>query len=1050
MGILDRTLAAARSLLAPEPAPLQRAADVVDDPNAMFGSTRGIMGDLWFSTSAMYNAVTGIGTSKDPSYYNAWAIARPLQRSELYGMGRNALIVQALSKLPNTATREGWVVNITDPTVENAGEISDKIAAYEQRLGSGQACARSMVKGRQYGDAFVLLGIDDGRPFSEPVDTANIKTVKWTAVIDSRSFQPYSIFQADDENFGKVERFLITDINGVLEDGLRYGPNSVSFQVDELNIASAQQGGQLLVHADRVLHFPTADYLPLLETLQDSLGAFFEAMNGIRTGARESSTVIYGIKNWVRKAWSENSGLAKLHMAFVDRAKSAMNAWVIDKDDESVQIANRSLSGLSQLADPFMVWLAAALAIPVTVLWGVSPGGFGKGEAERETWHEEVRAFQSGVLARQLRKLHGYILAAQDGCMLPADTQREIIFSDLSPPNEETRSELRNSALMEIRQLYKDDVITRDEARKAAATLADDYFRLELGELATKKPPAPVGLITGGTALLQAAYPEGIPLDAVRGFLKSVAADYFDDLNILNVVPERATAPTSAPALPGAIPTDEEDDSEDTDGFESLWSTAAPPADANTAPKLVATGQLPSYVTSLTITNAAKARHFPTYKSLHAKPRPLYSLREVKQAILSVNEASPAVDHGPRSLCIALRLPPEFARFVPYKAEDTSPPHVTLVYVDDVDPRDFDALLSELHATFADIEPFTVAHSGDVAYFDTPAVTAKAQRVAYAVTQFSTNEQALFAELADAIESFGLSVQRHGDEFTPHTTLAYLQTVDETYVGSVPKGTWSAVEAEVWYDGESYPISLQGDYTNDVQIAVAHDKDTTGLTTQTGWIWRTQRDGRVRKQHARLEGKRFKFGDAPDEGEPGQAPNCRCAKEIIVPPGSTKRAQLAAQRTVRRALRLRYKQVTGEAIKRQAAAARDVDTFDAATWTDAVRNLPDDAKEERIAEAYKRYHETVNMGATELREWAATEWSKQASVDRSPIDRNLTLLETPHEQWTLAHASSALRTVNFVSRMRGNEQGEPVKVDGRTGPSKRDISLKNWAFDPNK
>lgn len=1057
MGIIDRTRALARSLLGPATVPLQRAADVVDDPNALAGSTRGMFGDLWYSTSAMYNAVTGIGTQRDPSFFNSWAIARPLQRSELYGMGRNGLIMQALNKLPSTATREGWVVDITEPDVEDKGEVSDTIAAYEQRLGSGQACARSMCKGRQYGDSFVLLGIDDGRPFSEPVDTTAIKTIKWAAVIDSRSFQPYSIFQANDANFGKVEKFLINDINGVLEDGLRYGPNSVGFQVDQLDVERTNQGGQLLVHSDRVLHFPTADYLPLLETLQDSLGAFFEAMNGIRTGARESSTVIYKISDWVRKMWSENSGLAKLHMAFVDRAKSSMNAWVVDKENEDVQITSRSLGGLAQLADPFMVWLAAALAMPVTILWGVSPGGFGKGEAERETWHEEVHAFQTNVLAPQLRKLHGYILAAEDGCQLPADTQREIIFSDLSPPDETTRSELRNSASMEIRQLYKDDLISRKEGRAAIAQLADDYFRLELDtDLQDKPPPPSAGLFTGGVQLMQGVR-EGIPPASARAFLGGLASEYFDEARLLQIFPDAPTQPAAlTTAAPGVLPADEEDDSEETDEFESLWSTAAPPADANTAKKLVEIGDFPSYVTGLMITNAAKAQRFPTYKSLHAKPRPLYSLREVKQAILSVNEAAPAADHGPRSLCIALKLPPAFARFVPYKAEDDSPPHVTLVYVKEVDPRDFDALLAELHMTFADIEPFDVTHTGDVGYFDTPAVTAKSQRVAYAVTEFATDTQALFNELADAIESFGLSVQRHGDTFVPHTTLAYLQTADETYVGSVPEGTWSAIEVEVWYADESYLLSLQGDYTDDVAVESVQDKDTTGLTTQTGWIWRTQRDGRVRKQHARLEGRRFKFGEAPDEGEPGSAPNCRCAKEIIVPPGSTKRAQLAAQRTVRRALRLRYKQVTGEAIKRQLAArgvqdeSHDADTFDTTAWMDAVRNLHDDAKSERIAEAYKRYHEVVNMGAAELREWAATEWSKQASIDRSPIERNLTLLETPREKWTLAHASSALRTVNFVSRMKGNEQGEPVKVDGREGPSKRDISLKNWAFDPSK
>jgi len=110
----------------------------------------------------------------------------------------------------------------------------------------------------------------------------------------------------------------------------------------------------------------------------------------------------------------------------------------------------------------------------------------------------------------------------------------------------------------------------------------------------------------------------------------------------------------------------------------------------------------------------------------------------------------------------------------------------------------------------------------------------------------------------------------------------------------------------------------------------------------------------------------------------------------------------------------------------------------------------DDAAQDRIDEAFAKYHATVNMGEAELRAWAATEWSKKAGVDRSPIERNLRLLSKPKAKWTAADARAAMRTVSFVARMKGNARGEPVKIDGREGPSKRDISLKNWAFNPSK
>lgn len=100
-----------------------------------------------------------------------------------------------------------------------------------------------------------------------------------------------------------------------------------------------------------------------------------------------------------------------------------------------------------------------------------------------------------------------------------------------------------------------------------------------------------------------------------------------------------------------------------------------------------------------------------------------------------------------------------------------------------------------------------------------------------------------------------------------------------------------------------------------------------------------------------------------------------------------------------------------------------------------------------VDEVYKKYRSTVNMSASSLESWADSECSRQASLDRSPISRNLRLLRKPKSEWTQADATAANRTISFVSRMRGGENGSPVS-DGC--PSKRDISLRNWAYNPSK
>jgi len=102
---------------------------------------------------------------------------------------------------------------------------------------------------------------------------------------------------------------------------------------------------------------------------------------------------------------------------------------------------------------------------------------------------------------------------------------------------------------------------------------------------------------------------------------------------------------------------------------------------------------------------------------------------------------------------------------------------------------------------------------------------------------------------------------------------------------------------------------------------------------------------------------------------------------------------------------------------------------------------------DNVDEVYKKYRATVNMSASELKRWADNPCSSKASLGRGPINRNLELLQTEKANWTAKHVTWANRTISFVSRMRGMEQGSPVSEGC---PSKRDISLKNWAYNPSK
>jgi len=109
------------------------------------------------------------------------------------------------------------------------------------------------------------------------------------------------------------------------------------------------------------------------------------------------------------------------------------------------------------------------------------------------------------------------------------------------------------------------------------------------------------------------------------------------------------------------------------------------------------------------------------------------------------------------------------------------------------------------------------------------------------------------------------------------------------------------------------------------------------------------------------------------------------------------------------------------------------------------------ATQEEIDARYDDYMNSVNMTYSELKAWSETECSTLASLDRSPIERNLELLQTNKDMWTEKHFEDAGKTIAFINRMRENTAGDILQdSNGNVCGSKRTISLMNWAYNPNK
>lgn len=100
--------------------------------------------------------------------------------------------------------------------------------------------------------------------------------------------------------------------------------------------------------------------------------------------------------------------------------------------------------------------------------------------------------------------------------------------------------------------------------------------------------------------------------------------------------------------------------------------------------------------------------------------------------------------------------------------------------------------------------------------------------------------------------------------------------------------------------------------------------------------------------------------------------------------------------------------------------------------------------QKEIDKVYFKYKRAVNMTFQELRIWSKNPLSRKASLNRSPISRNLSLLSKPKYKWGVSEVEKANKTISYLARAK--------KIKRKKGISKKEltpneIALRNWGYD---
>jgi len=168
---------------------------------------------------------------------------------------------------------------------------------------------------------------------------------------------------------------------------------------------------------------------------------------------------------------------------------------------------------------------------------------------------------------------------------------------------------------------------------------------------------------------------------------------------------------------------------------------------------------------------------------------------------------------------VFIRLPEKLAGQFPQKVEeDSSPPHLTMLYIGDLNRQDFDRVVEIVREAIEQVDPFDV-HLDRFDSFKNH----EGQQIPHMTTTQPVLLKRLHARIRMAVEDAGVEVeQTYGpdagdnpdpeESFTVHATLGYVEEGDE-YSGPKPAGTFTVSNLEVWGFGVAQvslaPVELQ-------------------------------------------------------------------------------------------------------------------------------------------------------------------------------------------------------------------------------------------------
>lgn len=333
---------------------------------------------------AYENVFMNVGNRGDRGAYTR-TLAAPTwtqhQPDNLYDC--DGFAAKIIDKPAEEMTRAGYCIEGIDD--------GDDVIADLEKISTTQKLAQAIKWSDLYGGALIVLLVNDGGEFDQPLRPDAAKEIEQIRVYDRWQVSRHRLYQDPaDKRFGQTEIYHIAPSTGnpytvhesrcIALDGMECSPRRRDIN-DGWGVSRLQKAYDQLERMNMAHYWSNA----LIERAQ-------QAVHGIPD-----------LTGLLSQPGGEE--LVKTRLNLVDMSRCINNTVVIDSQ-ESYDIKSTSFSGVTDIVDRLGLALCAVTGFPESVMFGRQQGGLNStGAADMQQWYAHIEQRQHIDFLPALRRI---------------------------------------------------------------------------------------------------------------------------------------------------------------------------------------------------------------------------------------------------------------------------------------------------------------------------------------------------------------------------------------------------------------------------------------------------------------------------------------------------------------------------------------------------------------------------------------------------------------------------------------------------------------------